>query len=143
MNNTTTMADPRRRRPLSIAILAVVMVLYGLFTLFLKILLLTSQELYDASADLTATITAGGLLTLPLGLQFAISFVASLVVILAGVFVWRGRNWARWAVALWMIFSLVLYFLQTGITWLPVIKLPLFVLVLFLLFRPRVANHFR
>ncbi len=143
MNNTTTMADPRRRRPLSIAILAVVMVLYGLFTLFLKILLLTSQELYDASADLTATMTAGGLLTLPLGLQIAISFVASLVVILAGVFVWRGRNWARWAVALWMIFSLVLYFLQTGITWLPVIKLPLFVLVLFLLFRPRVANHFR
>ncbi len=143
MNNTTTMADPRRRRPLSIAILAVVMVLYGLFTLFLKILLLTSQELYDASADLTATMTAGGLLTLPLGLQIAISFVASLVVILAGVFVWRGRNWARWAVALWMIFSLVLYFLQTGITWLPVIKLPLFVLVLFLLFRPRVADHFR
>ena len=53
------------------------------------------------------------------------------------------ETWARWAVALWMIFSLVLYFLQTGITWLPVIKLPLFVLVLFLLFRPQVADHFR
>ena len=143
MSNTTTLADPRRRRPLSIAILAVVMVLYGLFTLIPKIFLLTSREVYDASADLTAAMTAGGFLTLPYGLQIAISFVASLVVIAAGVFVWRGRNWARWAIALWMTFSLVLYVLQTGVTWIPVMKLPIFVLVLFLLFRPQVANHFR
>jgi len=119
------------------------MLFYGLITLVPKVLLLASQEVYDASADLTAAMTAGGLVTLPLGLQIAIGFVASLVVILSGVFVWRGRNWARWAVAIWMIISLVLYVLQTGITWLPVIKLPLFALVLYLLFRPQVADHFR
>ena len=38
---------------------------------------------------------------------------------------------------------LVLYVLLTGVTWLPVIKLPIFFLVLFLLFRPQVADHFR
>ena len=142
MNNTTATTDPRRRRPLSIAILAVFMVLYGLFALFPKVLLLTSQQVYDAAADLTTTMTAGGLLTLPLGLQIAISFAASLVVILTGVFVWHGRNWARWVVALWMIITLALNFLQTGITWLPVIKLPLFALVLFLLFRPPAEEYF-
>ncbi len=119
------------------------MVLYGLFTLVPKILLLTSQEIYEASADLTASMTEGGFLTVPLELQIAIGFVASMVVVLAGIFVWRGLNWARWAVALWMIFSLALYVLQTGLTWLPAIKLPVFFLVLFLLFRPRVAEHFR
>ncbi len=143
MNDTATMADRRPRRPLSISILAVVMVLYGLFTLVPKILLLTSQEVYEASADLTASMTEGGFLTVPLELQIAIGFVASMVVVLAGIFVWRGLNWARWAVALWMIFSLALYVLQTGLTWLPAIKLPVFFLVLFLLFRPRVAEHFR
>ena len=143
MNDSSTMADRSQQRPLSIAILAVLMVLYGLFTLFPKLLLLTSQEVFEASADLTATMTAGGLVALPLELQVAIGFVASLVAVLSGIFVWRGRNWARWVAVLWMIFSLLLYVLQTGMTWLPVIKLPVFFLVLFLLFRPQVAAHFR
>ena len=143
MNDSSTMADGSQQRPLSIAILAVLMVLYGLFTLFPKLLLLTSQEVFEASADLTATMTADGLVALPLELQIAIGFVASLVAVLSGIFVWRGRNWARWVAVLWMIFSLLLYVLQTGMTWLPVIKLPVFFLVLFLLFRPQVAEHFR
>ena len=143
MNDTTTMTDPHRRRPLSIAVTAVVLVFYGLFTLFPKVLLLTSKEVYDASADLTATMTEGGILTLPLELQIAIGFVASLVLILSGIFIWHGRNWARWVVVLWMAISVVLYVLQVGFTWVPVIKLPVFFVVLFLLFRPRVAAHFR
>jgi len=58
MNDTTTQSDPKRRRPLSIAILAVVMLFYGLITLVPKVLLLASQEVYDASADLTAVYDA-------------------------------------------------------------------------------------
>jgi hypothetical protein len=42
-----------------------------------------------------------------------------------------------------MAISLALYVLQTGVTWLPAIKLPVFLLVLLLLFRPRAAEHFR
>ena len=143
MAEATNMAETRPRRPRSISILAVVMVLYGLFTLFPKILLLTSQEVYEASAALAASLAAGGLLALPLDLQIAIGFIASFVAILAGIFIWRGRNWARWAAALWMVLTLALYVLQTGPTWLPAIKLPVFFLVLFLLFRPQAAGHFR
>ena len=143
MAEATNMAESRPRRPLSISILAVVMVLYGLFTLFPKVLLLTSQEVYDASADVAAALAARGPLALPLDLQIAIGFMASFVAILAGVFIWRGRNWARWAAALWMVLTLALYVLQTGLTWLPALKLPVFFLVLFLLFRPQAAGHFR
>ncbi len=143
MESTTTAADPSPRRPLSVAVVAVLMVIYGLASLLPKILLLTSREVRDTASDLTAAMTAGGLLSLPLGLQIAMGFVASFVLILAGVFVWRGRDWARWLVAFWMAFSLLLYVLQTGLTWLVAIKLPVFVLVLFLLFRPQATDHFR
>ena len=143
MIDTSTRAESVLRRPVSIAILAVVLVLYGLLNLTPLVLLLTSQEIYDATAEMMAAMSAAGFVSVPLGVQIAVGFVASLVVAAGGVFVWRGRNWARWLVALWMAFSLAYYVLQTGFTWIPVIKLPIFLLVLFLLFRPGAAGHFR
>ncbi len=143
MNDTPATANTSRRRPLSIAILAVVLVIYGLLNLIPLGFLLTSQEIYDATAELMAAMSANGFVSLPLGLQIAVGFVAALVVVLGGVLVWRGQNRARWLVALWMAFSIVYYVLQTGFTWIPVLKLPIFFLVLFLMFRPGVAGHFR
>ena len=143
MDDISTTAESGHRRPVSIAILAIVLVLYGLLNLIPLVLLLTSQAIYDSTAEMMAAMSAGGFVSVPLGVQIAVGFVASLVVAAGGVFVWHGRNWARWLVALWMAFSLVYYVLQTGFTWIPVIKLPIFFLVLFLLFRPGVAGHFR
>ncbi|MDJ0610747.1 MAG: hypothetical protein QNJ67_17360 [Kiloniellales bacterium] len=143
MNDTGTTVESGTRRPISIAILAVLLVLYGLLNLIPLVLLLTSQEIYDSTAEVMAAMAAGGFVTVPLGAQIVIGFVASLVVVAGGAFVWQGRNWARWLVALWMAFSLVYYVLQTGFTWIPALKLPVFFLVLFLLFRPGVAAHFR
>ena len=138
---TDTVSLPRR--PRSIAALAVLLLLYGLFTLLPKILLLSSQELYDNTLAMTEALTAQGLIALPFGLQIAISFIASAVLILTGVFLWRGAGWARWAVVLWMAFSWSLYFLQTGPSALLWIKVPVFCLVTFLLFRPGVRGFFR
>lgn len=120
-------------RPLSISVIAVLLVLYGLATLVAKIVLLMSPEIYQGTADLTGAMTSGGFIRLGLDLQIAYGFLASLVMVAAGVFLWRGRNWARWLALGWMALSLGFTLLLVG----PVIsfylKIPLFLVVAYFL----------
>jgi hypothetical protein len=69
-----------------------------------------------------------------------VSFVR-LLAILGGVFVLRGRNWARWLLIVW-----IGYHVASGVLHTPfelIVHALLFAAVLYFLFRPRVSEYFR
>ena len=120
-------------RPLSISIIAVLFVLYGLVSLVPKAMVFLSPDIREGTAALTEAMTAGGVLTLPMELQLAHALAGSAVFILAGVFLWAGRNWARWLALAWMVGSLALYLLLAGPVVTFYLKIPLFLVLTYVL----------
>ena len=120
-------------RPLPVSIIAVMFVLYGLVSLVPKAMVFLSPEIREGTAALTEAMTTGGVLTLSMELQLAHALAGSMVFILAGVFLWAGRNWARWLALAWMVGSLALYLLLTGPVVTFYLKIPLFLVLTYVL----------
>lgn len=139
MTGSVSNDEPAMRRPLSISIIAVLLVLYGLVTLVPKVVLLLSPEVYRNTADLTGAMTSGGFIRLGFAFHVVYSFLASLITVVAGVFLWRGRNWARWLALAWMALSLGLVFLLLGPVTSFYIKIPLFLVMAYFLTTRRAA----
>jgi hypothetical protein len=59
--------------------------------------------------------------------------------IVGGVYLLRGRNWARWLLAVWMAFHVAI---SIGEPMKLVAHLFIFGFIAFLLFRPRASPHF-
>lgn len=64
-----------------------------------------------------------------------------MLAIIAGVFLLRGRNWARWLVVLWLGYHVGLSVLHTAAEL--VIHALFLAIITFFLFRPRVSSYFR
>ena len=63
-----------------------------------------------------------------------------LVSVIAGVFMLRGRNWARWLLVAWMAFHIVLSALHSALQLL--IHVLIFSVILYFLFRREASRHF-
>ncbi len=137
------MPEPVPQRPVSITLLAAFFLLYGLVTLYPKVLLLTNSEVYAATIELTEAMSAGGFVDVPVQLQIVLGFLGSLLTIVGSIFFWRGSNLARWAIAIWISAMIALHFLQTGVSLFGFMQIPLYLLVLYLLFRPGADRFFR
>jgi formate hydrogenlyase subunit 3/multisubunit Na+/H+ antiporter MnhD subunit len=64
-----------------------------------------------------------------------------LLAILCGVFMLRGRNWARWLLLVWIGYHVALSVLHTPFEL--VVHSLLFAVVAYFLFRPQAAAYFR
>lgn len=77
----------------------------------------------------------------PLDSEFFWICSLRLLAILGGVFLLRGRNWARWLLVVWLGYHVALSVLHAPFEL--VVHSLLFVLVLYLLFRSRASAYFR
>jgi len=64
-----------------------------------------------------------------------------LLAILAGVFLLRGHNWARWLLLVWIAYHVVLSAFHSRSEL--IVHSLLFAVVAYLLFRPRASAYFR
>jgi hypothetical protein len=74
-------------------------------------------------------------------LEYALVCFVRLLAILCGIFMLRGRNWARWLLLAWIAYHVVLSAFHS-LSELAVHGL-LFVVVAWFLFRPKVSAYFR
>lgn len=65
----------------------------------------------------------------------------SLVALFCGIFLLRGRNWARWGALAWMAFHVVLSAFQSRIQL--AIHSVFFAAIVYFLFRPAAKEYFR
>jgi len=109
------------RRPLSITILGWLFIAVGGLALLYHITELKLQR--------------------PFNYQPALVCFVRLLAIVGGAFLLHGNNWARWLLALWMAFHVVLSIFHS-----PVelgMHLLLFGVIGYFLFRPRASAYFR
>lgn len=68
-------------------------------------------------------------------------FAVELLAFLAGFYILRGHNWARWLAVLWMAAHLVgnIFFFREGI----LVHAVLLALIAYALFRPQSSTYFR
>jgi hypothetical protein len=73
--------------------------------------------------------------------ELALASIVRLVAILGGAFMLYGRNWARWLLAAWLVYHIVLSAFHSPLQL--VVHGLLFGLILYFLFRPAASNYFR
>ena len=114
-----------KARPLSVTIIAWLIMIFGSIALLSGLLQLTG-------ANTTQLIT-----------EFKMHWMVHLsrvVQIVSGLFMLRGHNWARWLMVAWIVFHVVVGALHG---WLQLLThLLIFPVILFFLFRPRANEYF-
>lgn len=73
--------------------------------------------------------------------EFAMICTTRLLAAVAGVFMLRGQNWARWLALAWIGFHVIVSSLHTPMELL--VHVALFAVMAYFLFRPRAAAYFR
>jgi hypothetical protein len=74
-------------------------------------------------------------------LDLCLVAASALLAVAGGVFVLRGRAWARWICAAWLAFHVVLGIVHSGARL--AVHAALFVVISILLFRPAAGAYFR
>ena len=108
-----------RKRPLSITIIG------WLFVVFGGITLLSGVPPFGNTADLTSHWYV---------------HLSRILAIVAGAFMLKGRNWARWLVVAWMAFHIVVGALHGLVTLLT--HVVIFSVIFFFIFRRPAASYF-
>lgn len=121
-------------RPLSLSVISITAIAYGLITLFPKILLIQSFAEGGWSKELVATMSSSGPVPLPPMVHVSHAVVGSMVWIMAGIFLWRGENWSRWLMVFWGATVLFLTFSVYGLAGSFLWKTGVYALLLIFLF---------
>ena len=131
------------RRPVSVVVIAWLILAYGIVGLGQKIWLIASPEAFAMFQDLFPAMNAAALAKLPLKVHLAYSFVASAVLIVSGAFMLRGRNWARLMFLWFAPTSIVLAGMVTGLSLSFYAKTATYGLLAVLLLRGASARYFK
>ena len=99
--------------------------------------------LFGCIALLSALLPLTGMNTAQLIAEFKqhwMVHLSRLAAIVSGLFMLRGHNWARWLLAAWIAFHIVLSAVHSWLQLL--IHVLIFSVILFFLFRPRASEYF-
>lgn len=130
-------------RPLSLSIISVFAILYGLLSLVPKIMLVTSLEEDGWNRGVIESMSGSGPVPLPPSIHVSHLFASSIVWIASGVFLWKGKNWSRWLMAVWGATVLFLTFSVYGLAGSFFRKAGVYALLLGFLFSPGASRYLR
>lgn len=135
--------DVEERRPLSISVIAWLAILYGLLTLVEKAFVVLSPEALALTRDFFLKLNESALVRLPFAAHMAHGFASSVVFAVAGVFMLKGRNWARLLLLVWPITALALSFVVGGVSASLGLKTLTYGVLVFFLLRGASARYFQ
>ncbi|OAM87176.1 hypothetical protein AW736_25055 [Termitidicoccus mucosus] len=78
----------------------------------------------------------------PIPIQYAISFAGLLVTLLSGIFMLRGKAWARFLYVVWGILGFIFGIVTSPMKPAMIPGAIVFVVVVFFLFRPKASEFF-
>lgn len=130
-------------RPHSVTVISALVIVYGLYTLALKVYLISSPEAYGIFEKLVAAYNAEAAVKLPLAFHLAYSFLGSIAFLVSGVFMLKGRNWARLLLLLWGLATLALTLALAGLSLPLYLKTATYLVFLYLLLRKNSVAYFK
>ena len=129
-------------RPFSLSAISILAVLYGTFSLIPKILFLIPSEQGEWARELMNTMSSNGPIPLPSWLHVSHGLIGSVVWVVAGIFLWKGKNWSRWLILFWgltvLLLTLSVYGYSGSFPW----KCGTFLLLLYLLLKRSSRDYF-
>lgn len=120
-----------KSRPLSVAIIGWVLLVFGLYLLIVNLLTFNNSEIKDMMANSP----------MPMALQYALMYCGTLILIISGIGILKGKNWARWLYTIWGIIGIIISVVTTPINMMMIPGVLFFLIIVFFLFR-RKANEF-
>ncbi|MFW5450629.1 MAG: hypothetical protein ACKE9I_03425 [Methylophagaceae bacterium] len=131
------------KRPISITIISWFFILISIFSIALKTYTLTNPESYEMFKEFMSLDDEAGLITAPLWFEMILSYLISSILVLAGILMLQGRILGRSLTIICILGSLVFSFLSTGSFFLILIKIPITLLIVFLLFHQKASHYFK
>ena len=121
-----------KNRPTSVTVIAWVLIVMGGISLISTTVMINNPMAHDLMSKSP----------IPIPVQYAMSYIGSLIMIVSGIAMLGGRNWARFLYVVWSAIGFAI-----GITTSPmkVALIPgfvVFVVIAFFLFRPKATQYF-
>lgn len=120
-----------KKRPTSISVIAWILIVMGGISLITTTVMINNpmaRELMGKSP-------------IPISLQYAMSYLGLLIMIVSGIGMLKGRNWARFLYVIWSIAAFLIGITTSPMKAAMIPGLVVFLVVVFFIFRPK-ANAF-
>ena len=103
------------KRPRRITVAGWFFIIYAVLSFIPKVMVFFSPEFYDTAKDLIKSLEGNSILNIPFSVQLAHAMLGSVVMLVSGVYLLNGRNWARVTLVIWMLSVFIITILITGI----------------------------
>ena len=107
-----------------------------------KVFLLIDPEAYRLAVDLNQAFSNRGFLYVPLSFQLTHAFVGVPVIVVSGIFMLKGRFWALVTFLLWILGTLGLTLVVSGLSISLYLKSGTAAVIAILLIRPKTLAYF-
>jgi hypothetical protein len=131
-----------RTRPASITVIAWILILMGGISLVTMTLMINSGMIDKVMIDNPAARELIGKSPIPISVQYAISYVGFLIMIVSGVAMLKGQNWGRWLYVVGTALGFLFGIMTSPLKEMMIPGFVVFVVVTFFLFRPKANNYF-
>ena len=125
-----------RTRPTSITVIAWILILMGVISLVTTTLMINPVMNNPAIRELMSKSPV------PVPVQYAMTYVALLVMLVSGVAMLKGQNWGRWLYVVGTALSFLIGIVTSPLKGAMIPGFVVFVMVTFFLFRPKANEYF-
>lgn len=121
-----------KKRPTSISVIAWILIVIGVISLITTTAMFNNPMARDIMAKSP----------LPIPVQYAMGYIGLLVMIVSGIAMLKGQNWARFLYVTWSLIGFVIGIATSPMKAAMIPGLMVFVIITFFLFRPKANEHF-
>jgi hypothetical protein len=125
-----------RTRPTSITVVAWILILMGGISLISTTLTIDTVMNNPAARELMSKSA------IPVHVQYAMTYVVLLVMLVAGVAILKGQNWGRWLYVIGTALGFLIGIMTSPVKEAMIPGFVVFVVVTFFLFRPNANKYF-
>ena len=129
-------------RPLSVTLVAAFVFVFGTLSLAIELFVLASPETYRMFLELADAAESEASVQLSTSFHLVHGILGSVVWIISGIFMLRGKNWARWLILAWGLTALALTSIVSRLSLWLFLKTATYLLMLFFLCRQRASSFF-
>jgi hypothetical protein len=125
-----------RPRPASITVIAWILILMGGISLVTTTLMINPVMTNPAARELLSKSP------IPVPVQYAMTYVALLVMLVSGIAILKGQNWGRWLYVVGTVLGFLIGIITSPLKSAMIPGFVVFVVVAFFLFRPKANRYF-
>jgi len=131
-----------RTRPTSITVIAWILILFGGISLVTTTLMINNGMIDEVMIDNPAARELLSKSLIPIPVQYAVTYVGLLVMLVSGVAMLKGQNWGRWLYVVGTAAGFLIGIITSPLKEAMIPGFVVFVVVTFFLFRPKANKYF-